>query len=490
MLPRSECKNSSWIRDELSTANFNDERLADRFWFLAEDLFKHPSYSINHASSDWAAAKAAYRFFENSKVTPENILSPHFESTKKRVLNQKRVVIVQDSSQFDFTQHQKTTGLGVIATRPNGFQFQGIWLHTSLALTDQGLPLGLIDHQLWMREKDRDGRDKIGSHQHHSLPIEKKESFKWIKSLRAAAEKTENIPVVMVADREADLFNLFDEGLDYGIDVLVRVRYDRILHDEELDYIKISDRLALEDTKTSVEISVPGCGRRQARKAVLEMKYIPVTLSAHGRGPETVQTRNRHDLDLYLVELRERQPPKGVEPLHWMLLTTLEVRSRAQALETVRLYKLRWTIEIYFKCLKTGCNVEGCRLGDAKKLKNYISMLSIIAWRILWMTYVNRASPDNDCESVLTRSEWHALWVMKNRRAIKLKKISPYPPQKSPTVYEALRWLAGLGGFLARKSDGEPGMITIWRGWLELTSATIMYEALSPHIKKEKPTAS
>jgi hypothetical protein len=174
-----------WIREELIGAEFGDERLDARFLKLAHELGESPSLPINHASSDWAAAKAAYRFFENPKVTEEKILERHFLNTEERILAQEKVVVVQDTSVLDFSRRKKTTGLGPTGRTENGYEPQGLLFHSTLAFSERGLPLGLVNHQIWAREEDRDNRNKLGSYGHHSLPLEQKETFKWIRGLRA-----------------------------------------------------------------------------------------------------------------------------------------------------------------------------------------------------------------------------------------------------------------------------------------------------------------
>lgn len=475
-----------WIREELLGAEFGDERLDARFLKLAEELGESPSLPINHASSDWAAAKAAYRFFENPKVTADKILARHLLNTEERILAQEKVVVVQDTSVLNFSRRQKTKGLGPTGKTEDGFEPQGLIFHSTMAFSEKGLPLGLVEHQIWAREENRDNRAKLGSYAHHSLPIEKKETFKWIRGLRAAKARTVNIPVVMVADREADIFELFDEALRDGIDLVIRLKHDRMLIDEDWGYQRVSERLATEKMKGRIEIEVPGTGKRKSRVAKLEIRYADIAVSAHGRGIKSQANKDRtHDLSLSVVELFERSPPAGEPRLYWILLTTLKLKTTQEALEVIRLYRMRWGIELFFKCLKTGCNVEGCRLQDADKIKKYVSLLSIIAWRILWMTKVNRIDGEKTCELVLTRHEWQALWIRKNRRLIKEGKLEPVPPEKPPTVHEAMRWLAMQGGFLGRKGDGEPGLITIWRGWLTLMPAVEMYEALLPGLKRK-----
>ncbi len=145
----------------------------------------------------------------------------------------------------------------------------------------------------------------------------------------------------------------------------------------------------------------------------------------------------------------------------------------------VRIYKMRWHIELYFKSLKTGCGVEKCRLQSAQKLIHYIALQSIIAWRILWMTFVNRADPTVSCDNFLTKNEWKVLWLKKHSRQIKAGQIKATPPELPTSTNEAIRWIAMQGGFLGRKGDGEPGQITIWRGWLDLMAAVDLYEVLN-----------
>jgi len=476
----------SWIKEELLGSHFGDERLDARLLKMAGEFAEHPSFPINQASSDWAATKAAYRFFENPKITPEKILERHYANTQERMRAQEKVVVVQDTSVLNLCQHRKTRGLGMIGRTEDGYEPKGLLFHTTMAFTDKGLPLGLLDHKIWAREDARDNREKLGSYAHHSLPMEKKESFKWIAGLRATHERAAGLPVVMVADREADIFELFEEALEDGIDLVIRLKHDRMLVDEEWGYMRISERLAEEKVKAKVLLEVPGSGKRKSRIAHLQMRYANVIISAKGRGIRTKSNQDRSDdLALSVVELTEKHPPKGEKPLYWILLTTLDVKTDADALEVVRYYRMRWSIELFFKCLKTGCNIEDCRLGEAEKIINYVSLLSIIAWRILWMTRINRTDPTANCEVVFTKHEWQALWIGKNKRLIREGLLAPNPPRTPPSLHEAIRWLAMRGGFLGRTGDGEPGLITIWRGWLTLFPAVEMYEALLPSLKRK-----
>jgi hypothetical protein len=464
-------EDGSWVEAELLSADFSELRLNKRFQVIARELSKQPSLPINQASSDWAAAKGAYRFFQNPKVDYQKIIGPHVLNTSLRTQGHKRVVVVQDSSVIDFSKHHKTSGLGMMHTFVGGNELKGLMLHATLALSEKGLPLGLLSEKMWARKKQ-----PIKGHDHANLPITEKESFRWTEAMREAHRLVHaETEIVMVCDREADIYELFEEALDLGVGLVVRLQHDRILDDEEFGDLRIYDRLGLEKVCGTVQIQIPGSGKRVARKADLEIRFSKVTLAANPRGLRTKRCSMRHDIDVWVVDLRETCPPKGEEPLVWTLVTTLEIANKKAALQVMDYYKMRWTIELYFKTLKTGCSIEACRMNEARKLMSYISLQSIFAWRLLWMTFLNRHSPELSCETVLTANEWKTLWLKKNRRKIKSGEIKPVPPKDPPSVYEAMQ-----GGFLGRTGDGEPGMITIWRGWLQLLSAVEVYDLLVP----------
>jgi IS4 transposase len=473
-MSKAVTEDASWIETELSSANFNELRLNKRFKILAKELSQQPSLPINQASSDWAAAKAAYRFFQNAKVDYQKIIHPHILNTALRIQGHERVVVIQDSSCLDFSKHHKTSGLGMMHKFSDGDELKGLMLHATLALTEKGLPLGLLSEKMWAREKQT-----VKGHDHVKLPMKEKESFRWIEGLRDAnALIPEATEMIMVCDREADIYELFEEAIDLNAGLVVRLNHDRVLEDEEIEGLRIYDRLGLEKSFFKIKVDIPSSGKRFSRTVELEVRFSKVTLASRPHGIKVPQTAHRSDLDLWVVDLREKYPANGEDALVWTLISTLEINDKKTALEIMHYYKMRWTIELYFKTLKTGCNIESCRMNNARKLMSYISLQSIFAWRLLWMTFLNRNCPELSCETVLTENEWKTLWLKKNRRKIKSGELKPEPPKTPPTVYEAIRWIAMLGGFLGRTNDGEPGMITIWRGWLQLLSAVEVYDLL------------
>lgn len=455
-----------WIQHELSKADFNDQRLNKRFLKLASELAERPANSIHHASLDWASTKAAYRFFDNANVTPEKILSPHVAATAVRSSGYNKVIIAEDTCYIDFSKHSKTDGLGTSFVS-HGKNIKGICSHSGLVMTDAGLPLGLCYQKLWIRKEIHQSE-----HKRSQLPIQLKESFRWIECMRKARSSMPDVEMIMLADREGDIYELLREAIKLNVGLVVRSQHDRQLCDDELDLnLKLSEVITLTKSCGKLPLEIPSCGSRKAAKINLDIRFTKIVIDPHPNGVKTPRTKNREELELYVVDATEL----GGE-LSWRLLTTIPVNNLDDAKEVLRLYKMRWKIELYFKTLKTGCTIEDCRLGDASKLMNYISLMSIIAWRLFWMNLIAREDQNVSCEVALTKAEWKVAWMLLNRKKIKEGLISKKPPDKAPTLREAIRWIAGTGGFLGRKSDGEPGIITFWRGWKEVLVGLEIYE--------------
>jgi hypothetical protein len=169
----------------------------------------------------------------------------------------------------------------------------------------------------------------------------------------------------------------------------------------------------------------------------------------------------RTDTEVYVVDASDVE-----NDLHWRLLTTLPVEKLQDAKDVLNYYKMRWNVELYFKTLKSVCTIEDCRLGEGGKLSKYISLMSVVAWKHFWMTFVSRQDPKICCENFLTRNEWKAAWWLLHRKRVKEGKMSRDDmPKETSTLREAIHWIAGNGGFLRRKGDGGPGLLTFWRGW-------------------------
>jgi hypothetical protein len=452
----------SWIEEELGQAQFDDKRLNDRFLKIATDLADNPSKSIHSASINWAASKAAYRFFDNEDINSQKILKPHYEATRLRCSNYDRIIVAQDTTYIDYSKHSKTKGLGN-SFKTHGKEIKGVCQHVGLAMTPKGLPLGLTYNKLWNR-KDI----KQSSYERDSLPLQLKESYRWIECLRKTKELLVNEEIIVVSDREGDIYEGFEEAYELGVDVVVRCQHDRIVEGD----VKISEVLATSKLKGKHKVIIPSNGSRKRKVLNLELRSEKLELKSKPSDQTTHMNRHRKDLELYVIDASDVKAE-----VNWRILTTLPVSSSEDIKEILDIYAKRWNVELYFKSLKTGCNVEDCRMNEASKLVKYLSLMSIIAWRVFWINFVGRESPESCCETTLVESEWKVAWLMVNRDKIKKGQVKKSEmPKDPPKLRESIHWIAAIGGFKRRKSDGEPGLISFWRGWRKLQNGVEVYE--------------
>ena len=469
---------ADWTEEEFGGAALGDKRLVDRLMQLGGSFFAMPTANIPQACATEAAAKAAYRFFDNEQVSMDAILSPHFETTEQRVRNHKIVLVAQDTTSINYTSHPETKGLGPINTV--GDKSIGLLLHDTMAFTPEGTPLGLLDVQCWARNEDEAG----SRHHRHSKAIEEKESFKWLKSYRAVSAVQARCPhtkLIVMADREADIHELFAEHLTIrkSADLLIRAEKsrNRNVADDEEQIRRLWPFMNTLKPAGVVEVLVPPRPDRPPRTARLEIRFSPVTLKAPITKPDLP------DVPLYAVHAKETDAPAGIdEPLEWMLLTTLAVTSFEEAKTALAYYTKRWGIEIYHRVLKSGCRIEDRQLGTARRLENCLAIDMVIAWRIHHLTWLGRETPDMPCTVYFDDATWKALVGFINQ--------TPLVPATPPTLREAITMVASLGGFLNRSSDGEPGTETMWRGLQRLDDITKAYIAFVLRPQQIPPAVS
>jgi len=322
-----------------------------------------------------------------------------------------------------------------------------------------------LDQQLFARE----ARPAEQPPHRHVLPIEEKESYRWLAALKNAQPVHRETQVVTVCDREADIYELFQLSAELAAPVLVRANYDRPINKRsmyaEKDIVKLWPHLEHQPCAGSFAIEIPArrgtkhATPRAPRLATVEVRFVAFTLNPPKRLSSTLP-----NLAMWAIYVREQDPPAGEPPLEWMLLTNLPIENFDQAYEKVQWYCLRWRIEMYHKVLKSGFRIEHCRLGEAQRLIRYVTVMSIIAWRVLMLTLIARTHPEAPCTTLLTDHEWKVLYCTVHRTTTL--------PSQPPTLHDAILWIARLGGFLARKNDGQPGTILLWRGWKRLTDLT------------------
>jgi len=453
-----------WCLDEFNGVELHDARLSARCSQLAVQLAMQPSLPIHQACEDWADAKAAYRFFDNDDVTPQRIQAPHQKRTVERMAAHPCVLAIQDTTFLNYTHHPKTEGIGPIGKKIQ--KQRGFGLHSTLAVLPTGLPLGVLTQATFTRPDDEP------SHRPEEcrlLPIEEKESYRWLQAFeQALALVPKGVEVVTVCDREADIYEMFAFAHRQKASLLVRASSNRVLLGDEgrkNEAHKLWPKVEAQPVVGYLTVHITGNNTRPEREATVSVRFVAVRLKPPWRpnGLKLPAVR------LNAILVREEHPPADVEePIEWLLLTNTRVQTFEQAQEVIGWYCCRWQIEVFHKVLKSGCRVEDCRLQTADRLHSFVALMSVIAWRLHWLTYLNRCQPELPCTAALTDIEWEALYM----RIHKTKRL----PDEIPTVREAVRWIARLGGFLGRKSDGEPGVTAIWRGWQRLQDLAATWE--------------
>ena len=450
---------ADWATQEFGTIDL-DARLVQRTLTIARDFFARPGANIPQACGSPARAKAAYRLFSHKKVTMDTLLAAHYDSTLARIRQEPLVLAVCDSSALNYSAHPATQGLGQIGSSEDGPI--GMWLHETLAFTPSGVPLGLIDVQCWARDPAEFGK----KHERKQRPIEEKESHKWLDSFTATQKvqsQCDQTQLVMVADRESDVYELFAQARGETAQLLVRAQHSRKLREEQAT---LWPHMAAQPVAGEIDIQVGRREEQAARTARLTIRHAAVELmppqDRKALGPVKV----------WVVWAKEESPPQGIEALDWMLLTTVPTDTLEAASERLDWYAKRWGIEIYHRTLKSGCQIENRQLGSADRLEACLAIDLVVAWRVMYLVLLGRELPEVPCTLYFDEMQWKALMVFTSR--------DPTPPSSPPTLREAVRRVAQLGGFLGRKSDGEPGAQSLWLGLQRLDDIAVTYSILAP----------
>ena len=425
------------LTDEFRGVDLGDKRLNGRCVELAKDLGKHPDQSIPKSCGDWSATKAAYRFFENKGVTREALLKPHIQQTVERAQASGDILAIQDTTYLNYTTHPETEDLGSIGTAEG---LKGLVAHHTIAvMAEGGEVLGILNQVAWIRE-GRHPNEESGK-ERRQRP---RESECWQRGVTAVTELGLDRAIHMM-DREGDIYEVLQ--LVENRRFVIRACWNRLLSKEEghlFDAVRRSNPLG------KMTVKVPSRGGRPAREALLtihrERSTIrpPVALGRQGKG-----------VAIHVVEAYERHAPKGCTPLHWVLLTSEPIETLDQCVRVIQLYKCRWKIEEFHKSLKTGCQIEQRQLRTRERLEAALGLYSVIGMMLLRVREAAREITQkatayfNDIQMKLLRNRY--------------PKIG-----KAPTARDAFRAVAQMGGFLARKHDGEPGWKTLWLGMYDL----------------------
>jgi hypothetical protein len=441
------------LAEEFVGAQLGDERLNRRLERMADQLAERATESFPKALADESQLEAAYRFFGNDRVKPEAILEPHFVSSAKRASALPSILVIHDTTEFEFGGNAEREGLGRLL-RPG----QGFFGHFSLAVeaTPIHAPLGLLGLESIFRHTEAIPRRKRTKKHHLG------ESARWARAVESTQSRlAAPVRAIHLMDREGDSFAILAALNEKGRDFVIRSNHDRVLVDvTEQTHLRAAARGTTPVIEREVSLSyrpvIPGPKgerhpARDARIARLTFAATQVTLprtsAAGGAGAET--------LSINVVHVLEPEPPPGEVPVEWFLLTSLPIKTRKQITYVVDCYRARWIIEEYFKALKTGCQYERRQLTTSKRLLNALAVLAPVAWRLLLLRHLTRHEPECPARDALTSSQVSVL-----------RAVSKTPLPSRPSVRDALLAIARLGGHL--RSNGEPGWLVLGRGFHDL----------------------
>ncbi|MGH9354421.1 MAG: IS4 family transposase [Terriglobia bacterium] len=462
---------ASWLDDELEGCGFADVRLGKRFRVVVEKLSKGLGETIPMACQDWASTKAAYRFLSNPRVSEQEILAGHFQATRARFrATEGRILVLHDTTEFSF-QREDPLAVGFTKSVNSGKDAAGrlrthtvcgLLMHSSLVVTTEGLPLGLAAVKFWTRKKFKGSNALKKKINPTRVPIEEKESIRWLDNLRQATTLlNEPERCVHIGDRESDIYELFCAAQEAGTHFLVRTCVDRLAEDgtrtisQEMDEAPIQGLHRIEVTDQ----------RGNRSKTTLQIRYRRIRVL-----PPIGKQKRYPQLNLTVIYAQEPEMPKDREPIDWKLLTDLPVRSRTEAIQKLLWYASRWKIETYHKILKSGCKVEESRLRTADRLVNLILLFCILSWRLFWMTMLNRSDSGLPARHVFSKTERQLL-----DHLVPDRPVDRSGKKRSLPFY--IIKLAKLGGYLARAHDPPPGNTVMWRGLSRLTDIEFGFNA-------------
>lgn len=412
----------SWATEELASANLGDSRRNQRLIKIVEDLAGQPETSVVQASRDEAALEGMYHFWSSPYIKPERIIEAHIGSAIKRIEKEEMVLAIQDTTELDFKSHIKKKGMGKLS---NPYS-KGMMVHTVLCSSTRGVPLGVIHQSSWARNK----KEK-----------ETKESYRWIEALeKTEREMPEKVKVVTITDREGDFYELLSHSRREGSEWLIRAfRKRKVKLMDGTEEIKpLKEAITSTEIRGRETVKIQRGRGRKDREVKLEIRYESYELQP----PEN--SKNEQPLKVQVILAQEEgEPLLGEEKVEWLLLTTLTIENIEDARKYLQYYAKRWLIERFHYVLKSGCYLEKLQLERRERIQRALATYSIVAWRILWITYEARENPEKEVEGILEKEEWQALYG-------KFNKGKPMP-LNPPKLGECVLWIAKMGGYLARK---------------------------------------
>lgn len=444
---------TEWAQLNFGDCELGDKRRTSRLVQVAEEIASNPSASLPNQIERWGDLKAAYRLLDREEVTFEAIARPHWELTKRRARG--RTLIIGDTTELDFGRFRSIQGLGPTG---NGTG-QGFLLHNALMVDAESEEiLGVAGQTIHYRKKKRAKKRPNAS----KRLKQKRESEVWGTVIDQVGQPADNVSFVHVFDRGGDNFEVYCHLLQQRSDWVIRAskmsRY--VLAGDSEERMQLKDYLPQLKKLGEYTLSLRARPGQAAREAAIEVRVGRIKIPRPRHVSPWVRNLEQPPIAMNVIEVVEVNAPNGVTPIRWILFTSLPVPTFDDVWVVVGYYELRWLVEEYHKALKTGCRAESPQLKTAGRLEAFVGLTTVVAVRLLQLKTLARTNPEVPAQRVVP-----AVWLKMLKLARKnLNRVHDL------TVGHFYREVAKLGGFLGRKSDGEPGWITIWRGWEKLNT--------------------
>ena len=452
---------TEWAQLNFGTCELGDKRRTKRLVQVAEQVGNHPSASLPNQFEQWSDLKAAYRLFDGDKVTFEAIARPHWELTKQAAKG--RCLVIGDTTEFDFGKDREIEGIGPTG---NG-SGQGFLLHNALLVNAESEEIIGIAGQTIHHRKKKKSKKRENSAQ---ILKRKRESEVWGTVIDQIGKPQNEAEYVHVFDRGGDNFEVYCRLLKNDGQWVIRAsRMNRnVLVGESEELMPLKDYLPQLRTLGSYTLSLRARPGQAARDAQIEVRVGRIKIPRPKQVSPWVRSLNQSPIAMNVIEVVELNAPKGVTPIRWVLFTSLPVAKFDDAWTVIGYYELRWLVEEYHKAIKTGCATESRQLKTTGRLEAFVGLTGVVAVRLLQLKSLARTNPEVPAQRVVPRV-WLQMLKLARKKLTRVHDL---------TVGQFYRQVAMLGGFLGRKSDGDPGWITIWRGWEKLNTYVFVVSKL------------
>lgn len=439
--------------EHFSEVDFGDVRRGKRFVNIINNISSQPGASIPQQNESWYDVKATYEFFKNNEVSLPTLQKALMTYGAKQVADETSVLVLHDISNISFYDLQ-AKGLGYLDSKRG----RGILSYSSIAATTDGLPLSLLYQHTWTRPMEELGKGA----KRKQRRFEDKESYRWYEGIVQTNKLLgDSIHKIHIADRQADIYDVFFTAHEPNTDLLIRAGYSR----KAADGSPLWELVGKQPPSATITLDIPDVTGKKKQSVSAEVRYQQVKILRPLKSDNEYESVVLTAIEVKELPSADRKPEDRID---WKLLTTIEVETATEALQCVKWYTFRWLIERFHYVLKSGTKIETLQLKQAESLQKAVTVYSMAAFRIMQLVYNSRHHPDLSCEVALTTSQWQVLFILihKKRKA----------PSKPPTLQQAVDWIGRLGGHLGRKADGPPGLKTVWRGYHRLNDATQVYE--------------